>query len=535
MNVIQRFAARLLPAEWFRPSDMDRYWGPQLGAPITSSDVNRRLAQAQVGDTRLLSGLKAEMRSVDGDLESHLGKIEGMLSAAPLELVAPKDPIAEEIAGYCREQLTDPDLDLPAVIKHALWGLLDGVAPFQVSMRPVGKGFRLAAITPVPSERVFWPAGSTELHIQPDGDTLNVVPVSSLGYSCAVLVVDPHVLARDRVGLLRRCLAPWLTKLYGFDWWRRAVELHGTPYRKAKYRGGTNLTQLEASLKAMGTAGYGMFPDGVDLEFVTQALGSRNAHEDLVGYCDREKAKVLLGGTQTADIQQGSGSKASAGVHERGLEVKVDGYGRQIGAFLRAQVLKPLVTLQYGAAAAERFTPVPVLRVKSNADLGTFFAAIKLAMEAGMETIPVTWVHEQAGIPMPEEDEECLELPETGPETPEAGAGASGEPAEPPDPEDGAEVDPELEKASARRPAPAAGIEGAEAFALRYANGAGRELLAPLDDLIQEAIRDGATLPQLLARVIQRSGLPPSSPKLIETLTAVQLDAAARGWTEARG
>ena len=69
--------------------------------------------------------------------------------------MAPKDAQADEIATFCREQLTDPDLDLPGVVKHALWGLLDGVAPFQVTMEPDGKGYRLVAITPVPSERVY--------------------------------------------------------------------------------------------------------------------------------------------------------------------------------------------------------------------------------------------------------------------------------------------------------------------------------------------------------------------------------------------
>ncbi len=519
MNVIQRFAARLLPVEWFKPSSQDRFWGAEIGTPATLSDVNQRLAQARIGDTRRLSGLKAEMRSVDGDLESHIGKIEGMLAAAPLELVAPKDPKADEITAFCREQLLDPDLNLTTVVKHALWGLLDGAAPFQVTMRPIGKGFRLSAITPVSSERVFWPTGSPEPHIQPDGSLSDHVPVSQLGASCAVLVVDPHVMARDRVGLLRRCLPPWLTKLYGFDWWRRAVELHGTPYRKAKYRGGTDIGKLEASLRSMGTAGYGMFPEGVDLEFVSQALGSRNAHEDLVGYCDREKAKVLLGGTQTADIQQGSGSKASAIVHERVLETMVDGYGRQIGTFLRSQILKPLVELSYGADAAEQFTPSPVFRVKSNADLGEFFTAIETAVKAGVKTIPVRWMHEQTGIPMPEEDDECLEAKAPTPQLP---AAAAGEP-EPP------------QKQAARRPRLSPGLESAEAFAMRYANEAGREILAPLQELIDQAERDGATLHQLLARVMQRSGLPADSPKLIETLTAVQLEAAMRGWTEARG
>ncbi len=519
MNVIQRFAARLLPEEWFVPANMDRYWGAQVGVPITASDVNWRIASARAGDTRTLSGLKAEMRSVDGDLESHIGKIEGMLAGAPLELVAPKDPKADEITAFCREQLLDPDLDLPGVIKHALWGLLDGAAPFQVVMRPDGKGVRLSAITPVPSERVFWPAGLTEPHIQPDANVGDHVPVDSLGAACAVLIVDRHVLARDRVGLLRRCVSPWLTKLYGFDWWRHAVELHGTPYRKAKYRGGVDLVKLEASLKGMGNSGYGMFPDNVDLEFMSQVLGSRNAHEDLVGYCDREKAKVLLGGTQTADIQQGSGSKASAGVHERVLETTVDGYGRQIGAFLRSQILKPLVTIRYGAATAEQFTPVPTLRVKSNADLGAFFAAMKTAGEAGMTTIPRAWVHTQTGIPMPEEGEECLEAKAPTPQLAPAGV--------PEDPEDVAE--PAKKAASSRRKAaaaarrrpPAALLEDLEAWALSAGADAGKDLVAPYAALIEEVRKDGGDLGHLAARVRLQASMASKPPQETADLIAM--------------
>ncbi len=545
MNVIQRFAARLLPTKWFKPAESDRYLGTRIGVRITPTEINHRLQSANIGDTRLLSALKAEMRTVDGDLESHLGKIEGMLLGAPVELAMPveDDAQAEDVAEDCREQLLDPDLRLDLAVKHALWGLMDGHAGFQMLVERRGKTFRLTNLDPVPSERFWWPTGQAQLHVQPGDDQGLWMPVEQLGETCPVLVVEGHVLSRDRIGLLRRCLAPWLTKLYGFDWWARSVELTGIPYRKAKYRGGVDLGQLETALRTMGSAGYGMFPDGVDLEFVTQAMGARNAHEDLVGYCDREKAKVLLGATQTAEIQAGSGSKASAGVHERVLEGVVDGYGRQISMFLRAQVLKPLVRMNWGDDAAERLTPVPVIRVKSNADLGELFAALKLAGEAGLKTIPVKWVHMQAGIPMPEDDEECLarpvpptpvlppggaKLPVPG-EDPKDATEPPETPGEKPDPEDEAEPPEPSKQAAARRKAsakarrrpPAAILDDLEAWALSRAADTGKDLVAPYAAIIEEVRRDGGDIGHLAARVRLQAQILGTDPKETADLIAM--------------
>ena len=557
MNAIQRLAARLLPTEWFRPAESDRYLGTRIGVRITPHEINHRLQSANIGDTRLLSALKAEMRTVDGDLESHLGKIEGMLLGAPVELAmaGEDDTQAEEIAADCREQLLDPDLRLDLAVKHALWGLMDGHAGFQMLVAKEGKRFRLTNLDPVPSERFWWPTGQTLLHVQPGDDQGTWVPVEQLGETCPVLVVDGHVLSRDRIGLLRRCLAPWLTKLYGFDWWARSVELTGIPYRKAKYSGGVDLVKLEAQLRTMGAAGYGMFPTGVDLDFITQTMGARNAHEDLVGYCDREKAKVLLGATQTAEIQAGSGSKASAGVHERVLEGVVDGYGRQISAFLRAQVLKPLVRMNWGDDAAERLTPTPVIRVKSNADLGEFFAALKLAGEAGMTTIPVAWVHQQAGIPMPEDDEECLEAKAPAPVVPPGGGKAPvpGEdpedateppetPGEKPDPEDEAEPPEPSKQAAARlaaskprRRPPAAILDELEAWALSRAADAGKDLVAPYAAIIEEVRRDGGDLGHLAARVRLQAQILGTDPRETSDLIAmVCAHATLTGFTTER-
>ena len=521
MNVLQRMAAKVLPEAWFTPAATDQLMGTRIGMTVTPAEITTRLQTARYGDTRYLSALKSEMRALDGDIESHIGKLEARLCQAPVELVPScQEAMTDEILAYSKAQLLDPDLRLDLAIKHALWGLLDGHAGFQMIVKPDGKRFRLKSLDPVPSERFWWLAGTTRMVVQPGEISSDYVFVEEIGDVCPVLVVDPHVMARDRVGLLRPCFAPWVTKLHGFDWWARNVELTGIPFRKVKYKGGVDLAKLERQIRGMGTAGYSMFPDGVDMEFISTALGSRNAHEDLAGYCDREKAKILLGSTQTADVQKGSGSQSTSEVHERGLEIRADSLGKAVTAFLRAKVLKPLVRMSYGEDVAERLTPNIVLRVKSTADLLTFFQAMETAGKAGMKTVPVEWVHEQTGIPVPEDDDEVLEYAAPAPavaakpagEDPEDTAEPPEDPNEPPDPEDQGEPpeppDPKAKAAAVRRAAaraarrpPAALLDELEAWALKNGQGAGAALVAPYAAIVDEVLRDGGDLGHLMSRV----------------------------------
>jgi phage gp29-like protein len=545
-----------------------------LGQAFTKATINQYISSASQGDTRQLSYLKAEM-ATDAHLSAEIAKAVGMLVAAPFDLTpwpmsvntwsGRKTREAEralEITSFCRDQLMDPDLQLDRAIEHAFLGLLEGASGCQVVWkRTTGGRFGLAALDPIPTDRFRWFYDRHALGVQPGEDSSELIPVEELGPRIATLVVSSHVTRRDRCGLLRRCLAPWLTARNGLEWWARDVEIFASPFRWAKYKRGDKEApaKLREALRTMGNLGYAAFPDDIDLQFVKGFDTAGKGQGDLVGHCERSESKVILGSTQTSDIQVGTGARATVGVHLDVVETRVEGYGWTICEdFLRRQVLKPLVAASFGAEAAELHTPVPAIEIRRNADLLTFFQAMETAVaKTGVKTIPVAFIHSRTGIPQPEDGEPCLEPPKAPPAPvvapgPPGGKGGpdpkvdpeadpqgetdaedQNEPPEPPDPA-------KAEAHAARRPA-AAPLEAAqlaqlEAWAVEGVESAGKAILAPYVALIAEVKRDGGDLGHLASRVrlqAQMSG--EGQDKTADVVSRVVAHALLTGWAHEVG
>ncbi len=527
-----------------------------LGQQFTKAHVNGYIAAASSGDTRSFSQFKREMVASDAHLSAEIEKARAMLVQAPLELIpwpptvstysgrqTPEAKRALEITTFCREQLLDPDVRIGRAIEYAFWGILDGVSGLQVvwSRLPGGR-YGLASLEPVPSDRFRWFFDRHVLGVQPGTDSTQLVPAEDFGAGLAVIVAEPEQVRRDRAGLLRRCVSPWLTARNGREWWARDIEIFASPFRWAKYkRGDKNApAQLREALKTMGNLGYAAFPDDVDLEFVKGFDTAGKGQGDLVGYCERSMSKAILGATQTADIQVGAGSKASAGVHLEVIETRVDSLGKLICEdVLRRQILKPLVAASFGAEAAELYTPIPQLRVRKNDDLVEFMTAMKTAREAGVTTIPVAFVHARTGIPQPEEGEPVLEA-SPAPVAPPGGASGKGGAfdEEPEDEAGGGEGEPEAH--AARRPAgeplAAAQLAQLEAWAVEGVEDAGKALLAPYVALIREVQRDGGDLGHLAARVrLQAQMAGEGKAKTADVVSRVIAHALLTGWAHEIG
>jgi phage gp29-like protein len=509
-----------------------------LGQQFTKAHVNGYISTAAQGDTRSFSAFKREMVASDAHLSAEIDKAKSMLVQAPLEVTpwppsvstysrreTPEAQRALEITAYCREQLLDPDVRISRAIEHALWGVLDGVAGFEVvwSRLPGGR-YGIASIGPVPSDRFRWFYDRHALGVQPGTDSTQLVPVEDFGPGLAVIVAEPEQSRRDRAGLLRRCVSPWLTARNGRDWWARDIEIFASPFRWAKYKRGDKdaPAKLREALRTMGNLGYAAFPDDVDLEFVKGFDTAGKGQGDLVGYCERSMSKAILGATQTADVQVGAGSKASAGVHLEVIEIRVASYGKLICEdLLRRQILKPLVAASFGAEAAELYTPVPQIRLRKNDDLLEFMQAMKTAREAGVTTIPVGYVHARTGIPQPEEGEPTLQPP-PAPEAPPAGAGR--------------EMEGDPEQHAARRPAPASDLARLEAWAVEGVEDAGKALLAPYVALIAEVKRDGGDLGHLAARVrLQAQMANEGKDRTADLVARVVAHALLTGWAREVG
>lgn len=102
-------------------------------------------------------------------------------------------------------------------------------------------------------------------------------------------------------GLMMTCALWSMFKTYGVRDWLRFMDRYGLPYSYATYR---NLspderTELKTMMQLLGTDGWAIFSDHVDVQMVEAAKTGKaeDVHGALVALCNAEIAKLVTGST----------------------------------------------------------------------------------------------------------------------------------------------------------------------------------------------------------------------------------------------
>lgn len=543
----------------------DSVWDRTLvrsGERILAYQLVMWLREAETGDSGKLHAFYDELRARCPDVEVELGKAESRLAAGRLQFLpwpeslrsrATDAPTGEaktaaDVAAYCKDVVLAPEVRIDKAIvtlAQGFWKSLGAVAP-RIIPDPVDPlREKIVSLKPIPSQRFRWSIDSSALLLQ-NGDNYDDVINADAAVATGELILlktEEHVPSPARRGLLRRILPLAIGLLYAPGWWARFVELYGIPVRVGYHPRGDEKARQDTidGLRTMGAEAYAALPEGAKLEILDAVArsGSSEIHQAYQEFAARTIAKLVNGSSQSTDIQQGTGSRASAGVHETVAEERHRDRAREIAALLRAQLVFGLVLRRFGWEIAQKHTPEVVLDVDERPDLLELATALKTFKEAGAgEAIPLSIVNDRTGIPVPEKGEKTLGAPEPPPGSmPKAGPGESAEdeatPAKkgaPAKPKPGSEE----ELAARPRRDPQAELDALEAFADRQAALFGYELIAPVRKLVDEAAAEGWTLEQTFAAVMSRMELPPDSPRLIDALAAVQMEAVMRGITSER-
>jgi len=125
-----------------------------------------------------------------------------------------------------------------------------------------------------------------------------------------IAVGDPHDL-----GLLLPVAKDTISKKYALQFWDQFAELFGMPIRigKSSTRNKKDLDQIETMLEDMGSAAWGLFPEGTEIEVVETTRGDAfNVYDQRIARANSEMSKAILGQTMTMD--DGS-SQSQANVH----------------------------------------------------------------------------------------------------------------------------------------------------------------------------------------------------------------------------
>ena len=409
-----------------RPSARD--YEPQLfGRGLSPDTVGALLDAGAHGDLAAQGDLFNLMEDTWPRLRANLQKIKNTIRKLPLNVqpFTPKNGkpsvSAQEKAAFVESALhlqRGYSDTTRAPLGSAVYELMDAVARglsvVELDWKTDAAGF----LVPVNFRRV----PSRYLGIDTDGTlALRLSGGSQLSALNAQLVSFANYPGKFLTGVFQsksgalgesaqlRALAPlWLGHMLGWEWLVQKAELFGTPLRWANYP--TTATQAEidaitAALRNMGTASWGAFPQGTNLQIMqgttSGVSGPNDPSERLMAVADRACDIMLLGQNLSTE-QNGQGSRAATEVHR---EVELDlyeSYAEFIVAIINDQLIPQLIALNWGAAEEIPFVDVEISRPTRDQEMAARDKTLFVDMG-----LPVShqYLYERHKIPSPSPSE----------------------------------------------------------------------------------------------------------------------------------
>ncbi len=537
----------------FQPSSFDRYVTPE-GQKYTPDLLSRYLREAAIGRTPDLFGFYHEMRARDPHLDGEIQDQIDMVATAKLDALpfpsfprpvkggrpTPDAVKAEDVSSFLVARYTSPEYCIGEAMTALFDGEYMGVGGYELAVEPdpaAGVFEHVKSMTPLPPQRFWTEMVGTRLMFQPTWNTSNLVPVDDLGPngSAQLIVhqVETSVPSPARRGFGRRCLNYWLIKQRGIVWWAQFVQNLGSPPLMGFFDIGTeNAKQiLEKAFAELGNGSKMVLPKGTDVKPLEVALriAGETPHQQISDWCDRQNSRVVSGHDQSSSVQRGGGSVQSSQTGQDKSIRRAQSRATRIARTLREQDARPAVAREFGPDVAERFTSILKLHVDRPKDLVGLADAFEKFGKAGVKTIPVQEFHDLTGIRTPEEGEECITPPaRTAP-------GAFGQTGDPTTAL--ARILP-FAREAVRAAVEEGGAAEADVTALKNrllkkaektAVGAGEEVVAPYRDIIVKAVAEGATLQQVVVRVLHRATEQLDAPELEDLLAATIAEAMLKG------
>ncbi|BET67412.1 hypothetical protein ASA1KI_23300 [Opitutales bacterium ASA1] len=356
------------------------------GRDYSPAAVGGALDAGARGDFTLQHDLFNTMEDTWPRLRANLHKIKHAVRKLPFN-VQPFTPKGGAPSAAAQEKA--------AFVESALW--LDAGAPAHSNlafldatfelMDAVARGFAVVEIDwKVDAQGYLVPAGYRRVPVRYLAlDAAGELALKLSGAPFASAAPDLHGFAdypgKFLVGVFRsksgplgegaqlRALAPlWLGHMLGWEWLLQKTELFGSPIRWATYPTGATQAEIDtlvSMLRNMGTAAWGAFPQGTQLQLqqgtIPGVAGPSEPSERLMALANRACDLLFLGQNLTSE-QSGQGARAAAEVHR---EVELDLY-ENYAAFLvdiiNDQLIPNLIELNWGSRDELPFVEVEIPR-----------------------------------------------------------------------------------------------------------------------------------------------------------------------------
>lgn len=236
---------------------------------------------------------------VDGHLLGAWGQRKGMVLSADFRLVGKDGKENEQATALLRSQWFNDFLEL--ALDSYLWG--HSLIQFNDIIK-TANGLAFSSVELVPRKHVCPEHGVLLKYASDDWRSGIPYREGDIANWC-IEVGKPKDL-----GLLLACAQQCISKKNMLGFWDMFGEIFGAPMRiaKATTTDDRERQKIENALENMGSAFWGLFPDGTDIEIKESSRGDAyNVYDKRVDRCNSEISKVLLNQTMTID----SGSSLS--------------------------------------------------------------------------------------------------------------------------------------------------------------------------------------------------------------------------------
>lgn len=384
-------------------------------AKITPSKLKQILEDAENGDIQAQHQLFMDIEEQDSSIAANMMTRKRSVLTLDWRIVEPRNatPAEEKLQAeidelfYQYPNLEDLFVDLMDAVGHGFSAL--EIQWAQVNGKWIPKGFK--------------PCPQSWFKLDKDDSLLLRTPANQMGEPLRPFgwVVHRHKsrstqLARD--GLYRTLAWLYMYKHYSVRDFAEFLELYGMPIRIGKYGAGATNAEKRTLLRALAEIGHnaaGIMPESMQIELHNVAnagaASGNNPFLQMVDWCEKSIARLILGQTLTSGADGKSSTNALGNVHNEVRRDLMISDAKQIAQTITQQIILPYLQINVDPNIAPHRVPYFEFDTKEYEDLSVFADAIPKLTGIGVQ-ISESWVRDKLGIPEPQEGQLILSIPQ---------------------------------------------------------------------------------------------------------------------------
>lgn len=215
-----------------------------------------------------------------------------------------------------------------------------------------------------------------------------------------------------RNGLFRTLAWLYMFKHYSLFDFAEFLELYGFPIRIGKYGAGATNDEKRSLMRALADIGHnaaGIMPDSMQIELhnaANSANGVNNPYLQMVDWCEKAIARLVLGQTLTSSVDGKTATNALGNVHNEVRRDLLVSDARQLEQTITQQIILPYLLINFPNVDPNRI-PRFEFDTKEPADIKTFADSLPALVGVGLP-IPTQWALDKLGIPVADDGESIL-------------------------------------------------------------------------------------------------------------------------------